>query len=50
MTKDGTIMNGHHRIEELQRRMNDPDSAITPWTRVRIDQYQRELPSDGFWY
>ncbi|MET8148890.1 RHS repeat-associated core domain-containing protein [Actinoplanes sp. NPDC049668] len=50
VTKDGTIMNGHHRIEELQRRMNDPDSAITPWTRVRIDQYQRELPSDGFWY
>jgi hypothetical protein len=49
VTRDGTIMNGHHRIAELQRRMNDPNSTITPGVRVRIDEYQRQMPSDGFW-
>lgn len=49
VTRDGTIMNGHHRIAELQRRMNDPGSTITPETPVRIDGYSRQIPSGGFW-
>jgi len=47
VTKDGRIMNGHHRIAELQQRIKD--GRIPADTRVRIDEYRPELPDDGFW-
>lgn len=34
---------------EFQRRMGDPSSRINANTDVRIDEYRRDLPDDGFW-
>jgi hypothetical protein len=46
-TRDGRIMNGHHRIAELQRRIQNGD--ISADVRVRIDEYRPDLPVSGFW-
>lgn len=47
VTRDGRIMNGHHRIAELQRRVQNGE--ISPDARVRIDEYVPDLPTSGFW-
>lgn len=46
--ENGTIVNGHHRINELIRRADDPNNKrITGSTKVRIEQYRRDL--SDFW-
>ncbi|MGK5556708.1 hypothetical protein ACSNOI_34380 [Actinomadura kijaniata] len=48
LVKDGkTIMNGHHRIAELLRRVRE--GRIPANTRVRIEPYRPDLPQSGFW-
>jgi hypothetical protein len=43
---DGTIMNGHHRIAEMTRRVNE--GLIPRGTTVRIDTYQPGMPTSGY--
>ncbi|MEX2980537.1 polymorphic toxin-type HINT domain-containing protein [Streptomyces sp. C36] len=40
VSRDGTILGGHHRKDELQRRMRD--GRIDPDTRIRIEVYDGE--------
>lgn len=40
-------MNGHHRIAELQRWIQNGD--ISADVRVRIDEYTPGMPVSGFW-
>lgn len=47
VTRDGRIMNGHHRIVELQRWIQNGD--ISADVRVRIDEYTPDMPVSGFW-
>jgi hypothetical protein len=44
---DGRIMQGHHRIAELNRRVKE--GLISPDARVRIDEYRPHKPVSGFW-
>lgn len=47
--EDGRIWNGHHRINEIQRRAADPSNPITGDTRVRVDIRRQEVHPDDFW-
>lgn len=47
VTRDGRIMNGNHRIAELQRWIQNGD--ISADVRVRIDEYTPGMPVSGFW-
>ncbi|WP_432959299.1 RHS repeat-associated core domain-containing protein [Micromonospora haikouensis] len=40
VSRDGMILGGHHRLDELQRRVND--GRIDPSTPIRIDVYDGE--------
>lgn len=40
VSRDGRILGGHHRLDELQRRIND--GRIDPNTQIRIDVYDGE--------
>nr|WP_268987914.1 polymorphic toxin-type HINT domain-containing protein [Salinispora arenicola] len=40
VSRDGRILGGHHRLDELQRRIND--GRIDPKTLIRIDVYDGE--------
>jgi hypothetical protein len=40
VSRDGTILGGHHRLDELQTRIND--GRIDPDTLIRIDVYDGE--------
>jgi hypothetical protein len=44
---NGTIMNGNHRLAELNRRIRD--GSISKDVPVQLRQYDPKLPSSGFW-
>lgn len=46
-TKTGNIVDGNSRIRELKKRANDPNSKISPDTKIRVEPY---TPDDSMYH